>query len=397
MRSSTFTNGARLWDGVVSGGLTPTSYLATAPVGTLPATASISMIGPARCRRIGISTGPTPANSPASFALQYSDDGSVWEDAQSWSGMTWTPWESRTFAVPDTGEHQHWRLVFMATAGGSVLDLTELRFWRGTVGDVELQARAEVVFMAPGNDGAAQIYIGLEVYEDAAAAARGFNFYQFRVFGDTSAVRSQASNSGLRNVPLTDNNFDWAAAANGRRIAFVARIGSVDVPCYQGLGKPYELPSVHPYPAVNAGTSDTEFGVATSTSPNFRGFSSPGRFGMVVRYPDNVWRVHANRFLSGGSESGDTSTPGKVYPTALAPSGRQPRFRESLDGSRPLYELVLLSTSPVHSWGELDGCYWTPGFNLIAGQTINYDGYQHTVFQNCFRVSDADFFALRQD
>lgn len=396
MRSTSMTNGARLWDGVAGGGLAASSYPASAT--SLPATATIAMIGPSRCRRVSVSIGATPANGPGSFALEYSDDdGATWVQAQAWTGVTWAAWETRGFGAVDAGEHERWRVIFTATAGGGTLEVTELRFFRGTTGDVELQARAEAVLMAPGNAGGEQIYIGLEVYEDAAAAARGFNFYQFRAFGESAAVRSQASNSGLRNVPLTDNAFTWWAAANGRRIAAVAKIGAVYVPLYQGFGKPYELPSVHPYPAVNAGTGNSEFGVATSTSPNFRGFSSPGRYGMVARYPDNQWRQHANRYQTGSGDGGDNVTTGKVYPTAMSPGGRLPDMRESLDGSRPLYELVLVCTSPAHTWGELDGCYWTPGFNLIPEQVIPFEGFDHKVFQNTFRNADADFFAIRQD
>jgi len=393
--SNGFANSTRLWDGLVG---TTAEFASRAAA--LPANAGISMIGAADVRRVSITTTNNQLFAPAGFRVEYSDNGSSWTEAIAYANVEWTSTEARSFAVPDVGLHLHWRVVFTASVNGGaagIVEVQELRFYRGVVGDMQLQQRAEAVLAAPGNDGLDAIYIGIELYEDAAAAARSFNFYQFRSFDPLVAVRSQANNSGLTNVPLSSNNFTWWAAVNGRRIAGVAKIGAVYVPFYQGLGKPYELPSVHPYPAINAGTSSNEAGVATSTDPNFRGFSHPGRYGLRARYPDNVWRPHSNRFLSGSSETGDSATPGKVYPAATTNGGRESDFREALDGSRVLYEIVLTSIDPRHMWGELDGCYFTPGFNLVPEQNITMARFDHMVFQNCFRNAAADFFAIRQD
>lgn len=391
--SMRFANGfdvpARLWNDSVS---------AAARIAALPGNAGISMIGAADVRRVVLSIA-TVANAPAAFRVEYSDDGSSWSLAQAFSGVSWVANETRSFAINDVGVHVHWRVVFTASVGGGtagLIDITQLRFYRGVTGDIQLQFRAEWVVSAPGNDGTDAIYIGMELYEDPLVAARNMNFYQFRSYSPVASVRTQASNSGLRNVPLTSNNFTWWLAINGRRFTGVAKIGAIYIPFYQGLGKPYELPSVHPYPAINAGTSDSEAALPTSTSGNFRGFSSPGRYGMTARYPDGAWRVHSNRYESSG-DSGDSATTGKVYPACQWTNGQLSNFRESLDGSRPLYEIVLCNTSPRHMWGELDGCYFTPGFNLVPEVIVRSQGFDHMVFQNTFRNAAADFFAIRQD
>lgn len=389
--SDGFANPSRLWDNQAG-----TGSNAQATAATLPASAGFSMIGPADVRRVNVSIYDVPSRYPTAFRVEYSDDGQAWQTAATFTGIQWSnTGESRTFNVPSAGQHLYWRAVFTASTSGQV-EITELRFLKGTTGDIELHRRPEWIVSAPGNDGLDAIFLGVELYEDAAVAARSFNFYQFRAYDPQVMVRSQGANSGLRNVPLTSNNFNWWAAVNGRRITGVAKIGAVYVPFYQGLGKPYELPSVHPYPAINAGTGSDADGVATSTSPNFRGFSSPGQYGMVARYPDGVWRPHSNRYSSGG-DAGDGSTRGKVYPAALNNGGRLADFREALDGTRVLYEIVLTSNDPRHMWGELDGCYFTPGFNLVPETTIRMDGFDHLVFQNTFRNAAADFFAIRQD
>ena len=389
-RTTNMVNGDRLWDRQV-GNFNPATRSG------LPATAAIQMIGTAEVRRVSVAVADNPDRMPTAFRLEWSDNGAAWTEAQAWAGVEFIANERREFMVDGSpGAHAYWRLVVSAVGSGTDLELAEVAFWQGVNTDVELSARGEWIVSGPGSDGADTIFVGLELYEDAALAARSFNFYQFRAYDPLRSVRTQGANSGLRNVPLSSNNFTWWVAANGRRFVGVAKIGAVYVPFYQGLGKPYELPSVHPYPAVNAGTSDEEQGVATSPSANFRGFSSPGRYGLVARYPDNVWRVHANRYQS-SSDVGDGDTQGKVYPAAMDAQGTEPDFRENLDGTRQLYEIVLAHVNPRHLWGELDGCYWSPGFNLVPESTITMDGFSHLVFQNTFRSGLADFFAIRQD
>lgn len=387
--ASAFNTPANLWDENADTYATSTA---------LPASAGMSMIGPAEVRRVTIGMWQTQARYPSAFRVEYSDNGSSWTPAETYTDVSFGYRETRTFSVAPVGEHLYWRVVFTASIGGVgvPVEIAGIGFLKGLTGNIELHRRAEWVVRAPGNEGTDKFCIGVEVFEDAAIAARSFNFYHFRNHDAVAPVRTQAANSGMRNVPLSSNNFTWWLAVSGRRFTGVAKIGAVYVPFYQGLGKPYELPSVHPYPAINAGTSNQENGVATSVDPNFRGFSSPGRYGLVARYPDGNWRPHSNRFNQGNDQP-DNNTPAKVYPASMDASGNRANLREALDGTRPLYEILLTSSNPMHSWGELDGCYFTPGFNLVPEVVVKMDGFDHLTFQNCFRNAADDFFAIRQD
>lgn len=395
-RTTNMVDGARLWDQVATGGATVIATLAT---GSLPAFAAIEMIGAAAVGQIAIGTYSTPSRAPAAFALDWSDNGSDWTEAQAWAGVAFAANERRTFAVTTApGAHRHWRIRFTALASMAQpqLELTELDFLLLGASDIALNRRAEFILKAPGNDGASEIYIGGELFEDSTTGAASFNFYGMRAYDPSKPVRSQPNVSSMTNVPLSASAFDWDAYVNGRRIVAVPRIGTVFVPFYQGFGKPYELPSAHPYPGINAGMGSTENRLVSSTSADFRGFSSPGRYGLWARYPDNVWRPHANRWQQSFDQP-DTGTTGKVYPASLGTGGLEPALRENLDGSRPLFEIVLFNTTPRHVWGELDGCYWLPGLGVSAGQNVAMDGFGHVVYSNAFRVGYADFFAIRED
>lgn len=394
-RTTNMTDGARLWDQVTSGA----TAAATRAAGALPAFGAIAMIGAAEVGQIAIGAHQTPGRAPAAFALDWSDNGTDWTQTQAWAGVTFGASERRTFAVTSApGPHAFWRVRFTAlvTPAETQLEVTELDFLAAGAPDIILNRRAEFILKAPGNDGVSEIYIGGELYEDTSTGAASFNFYGMRAYDPTKPVRAQPNASALTNVPLSSSAFDWAAYVNGRRIVAVARIGTVYVPFYQGLGKPYELPSVHPYPAVNAGCGSSETRLVSSTSADFRGFSSPGRYGLWARYPDNVWRAHANRFQQSFDQP-DTATAGKVYPASLGTGGIEPALRENLDGSRPLFELVLFNSTPRHVWGELDGCYFVPGLNVSPEQVVNMDGFGHVVYPNTFRVGYADFYAIRED
>jgi hypothetical protein len=58
--------------------------------------------------------------APATFDLDYSDNGTSWTTAASFTGVSWTSSETQTFATGVTSSHLYWRLNVTATVGGSI-------------------------------------------------------------------------------------------------------------------------------------------------------------------------------------------------------------------------------------------------------------------------------------
>ncbi|WP_408951551.1 hypothetical protein [Lysobacter sp. Hz 25] len=376
-----------------------TDTWAMRPVVDLPAHATVEMIGPAAVKTVTLGIGDTGARGPAAFELQRSDDGAAWSRVQAWSGQTWpTAKMRRSYPVTSTSTPaRFWRVLLTATAGGDPLEVNDVSFHTDLNADFELEDRAQWIVQAPGLDGQKAIYIGAELYEDPARAAYNLNWYGFRSHNPLRSLRTQVNVSGLRCLPLRNGPFAYWLSINGQRVVIVARIGTVYVSAYLGFVNAYEPPSIHEYPLAIGACGSAETLTPDATDANFRSFFDPGRYGLVVNYPDNVWRLHANRYASGANEYGDTETPGKVYPSAMSTSGDRPYLRENLDGTSPVLPLILGSSNPRHPLGEFDGCGWTTGFSTASESRIDHDDADWLAFQNTFRISPDNYFALRLD
>ena len=391
-RTGNFTNLAALFDNSVD-------TWATRAVADLPALAGVELIGPVSVRAVTLGIGDSGARGPAAFELQRSDNGAAWSTVQGWSGQTWpTARARRTFIVSAASPTaRHWRVQVTATAGAGPLEVNDVSFHTDLNADYELEDRGQWIVKAPGLDGTKSIFIGAELYEDAARAAYNLNWYGFRSYNPLLGLRSQVNNSGLRNLPLRNGAFAYWLAINGQRVVIVARIGTVYVSAYLGYATAYEPPSIHEYPLVIGACGSNDGGTPDMTDANFRNFFDPGRYGLVANYPDNLWRPHSNRYASGANEYGDGESGGKVYPSAMSTSGDRPYLRDNLDQSSPLLPLILGNANPRHPWGEFDGCAWTTGFSTASESRIEKDGATWMAFQNTFRTAADNFFAVRMD
>lgn len=390
--TGSFSNLGNLFDGTVD-------TFGSCPVANLPVIAGIEMIGPMSVRAITVGVGDAVNRGVSAFELQSSVDGATWTKVQGWTGVRWVSNRGRqTFVV--TGNPtaaRYWRVLFTAANGGTVLDCSELSFHTDLNADFELEDRAQWIVQAPGLDGLKAIFVGAELYEDAARAAYNLNWYGFRSHNPLRSLRSQVNVSGLRCLPLRNGPFAYWLAINGQRVVIVARIGTVYVSAYLGFVNAYEPPSIHEYPLAIGACGSAETLTPDMTDANFRCFFDPGRYGLVANYPDNVWRVHTNRYAVGANEYGDSETPGKVYPSAMSTSGDRAYLRENLDGSSPVLPLVLGSANPRHSLGEFDGCGWTTGFSTASESRIDHESAAWMAFQNAFRTSPDNYFALKLD
>jgi hypothetical protein len=119
--------------------------------------------------------------------------------------------------------------------------------------------------------------------------------------------------------------------------------------------------------------------------PLATGLSGDEDSSLRLRLATGTWRGFC-------TTAGD-QTFGHVWPFAYT----QPSvfdWRPNLDGSYPLFPIVLLDHTP-NIYGELDGMYATTGFSQSVENTITINGIPHLVVQNVFRNTKADFFAVR--
>ena len=68
----------------------------------------------------------------------------------------------------------------------------------------------------------------------------------------------------------------------------------------------------------------------------------------------------------------------------------------NIDGSYTLFPIIPHQVSPTgETYGELDGCYFVPGYSNAVENLVVADGFKHLVVQNTFRATGASYWALK--
>jgi hypothetical protein len=343
--------------------------------------------------------------APKSWRIQWKNNsGDAWTTAQTWTNQTWSSSnEQRQITLTAApGAHRYWRFEVTDTI------LTELRmstllFRAKSLDTYSVNDHMEYVWKAPGLDGTKSIYIGLQSYGSTDADTWNLGFCGFRSFNTGAGVDVQTNNSGMRWMSLIKSPISYWFVANGQRVIIVAKFSGIYAMAYLGFGLPYETPTVHEFPCIIAAGHDDKTLRYDSQSADYRYPPDPGDGSMAAFYPDAQWRLHANRQVSsspGAEGQAATTIGGKVWPNALVGDGDQTPFqiRENIDGTHPLLPTILYHhLSPIHTWGEMDGVYWTPGFSTVSEALIREQGFNHMVVNNLFRTGTQHYAAIRLD
>ena len=380
------------------------SSLATAA--TTTSYIEFEMIVATSVRRVFLQApGSTANRMPTSITLQWKDNpGDAWTTAQVFSKGSWATSEGAMFLTSsDPGAHKYWKVDMSGATTSTAIG--ELFLYRDTTGTITCNERAELVWEAPGLDGARPARMSMRTYANVAADIFNVGINGFRTWDATQLTSAQpgASYSGaFKGFLSASSPLGYWFIANGQRVIVISKIGTVYQICYAGFGYPYEPPSVHPYPMIVAGSYKNITARYSLTDADFRNPTDPGRGSMSAYYPDSVWREHSNRLITGSSTEGNVDTTagftGKVWPTNYrAATTAIDYLKENLDSTRFLIPCVLYNSTPRHTWGELDGLYWTTGFGLTAETVIREDRFDHIVVPNAFRNGAKDYGAVRLD
>lgn len=393
-RTSNMVNGPALWD------RNPGTY-AEIEATSLPAYAAVQLRYPSEVKAIDLTIFGI-GYAPEDFELEYSDNGSSWTSAQSWPDQEWSgDYQSRSYAVTGTpGAHLYWRLKVTSVVSEDSLRLMEVSLRLTQNHEYYLDTRVEIIFEGYGYDGTRNFKFGAEFYEDTSTQTYNFSWYAMRNLNQYLSLRDQLPDVELVNLPLTNQPFTYWFFVNGQRVVIVARIGSVYLSAYLGFGFPYDLPTVHDWPMIIAAGSSEETRKFDYAGPLLRSITDPCRSSMKAYFPTSGWRSFSNIYDISNTDVADSAVEGSVWPASMAHGNQNDwwPYRDNLDGTMPLFATVLCHRSnPTHVWGELDGVYVTTGFNNSPEAIITKDGYDHIVFQNVFRNTYQDFFAVRMD
>lgn len=376
------------------------------------------------------------------FRLQYSDNGTAWTTALTVSSSpTYALGESKDFAVPGTpGSHVYWRILLDSIQGGSTTTVA----WMNMLlleadGTVANHFGSEVIFKAPGNSGTEEIYVGIRSEYDAAAG--WYNLFMNGYTGFDANEQSWFKQPGALNmfgaqypyavpmVPCWDTTMPYWFVASGRSFRFGVKVSTSYEGGYLGYILPYATPGQYPYPLAVGGSlvptdtprsSEWRYSYAhwkhgVYPGPGVDSYAaSEGRWAtLYLRNPDGEWGYFGNRGDS-NSQPEDIYGPNQSSSAPYAPSGswrcvwphamndqwgtgKRP-YRECLGGGYILQPCILMQRAPYSAvFGELEGTYSISGYQNAAENTTTWGGKTVVVFQQAYRNTTHEFWALSLD
>lgn len=218
--------------------------------------------------------------------------------------------------------------------------------------------------------------------------------------------------------------------ASGRSLRFAVKVSTSYEGGYLGFILPYASPGQYPYPLAVGGSLVPQDGARSAewrySYANWRHGVYPGPGGSIapssdgvhatlyLRDPGGEWRYFANRPNNGTSTAEGIYGPNQSYGAPYSPNaawrsvwphcmndqwanGKRP-YRDCLGGGYLLQPCILLqrALSPM-VFGELEGTYAISGYQNAPENTASYGGKTHVVFQNAYRNSVHEFWALSLD
>lgn len=405
-RSASFAGHETLFDGVWNSGTGVT-------ISTFPATLNVEMFKPTEVRSFAIAIANLTTTTPAAFSIDWSDDGSSWTTAQSWSGQTWTlTFQRRDYVLSSApGAHRYWRIRFTASNGANAL-IRQVRLFGDAAGKWDVSSRFEFAWKAPGVDGAQEIITAGYTATNTGADSYNIGFRSFRYWLDPDlSVMDVPNASGAKFLLLSKTPTAYWLVANGGRVIVATRTSSVYQFAYSGFGLPYETPAVHTFPMLCGAThtvstkrwdAANEGGYRNPCDPGADSSTDGSDGSLAAMMPDGSWLQCANRYTSGSASDGAAAagTRGRTWPYSGGTDGSplSDHLRDCVDGTKPLLPIMIFKpTAPIHPWGEFDGIYWTTGFANTAESVIVDGAIDHLSFPNVNRSAINAFAAIALD
>ena len=304
---------------------------------------------------------------------------------------------------------------FTIVAGGTAFVATDTITFVMTLPWRTLRASAgqNYIWSAPGNDGLANIIVGVNRFLSVAGDYDDLQLLGAFGFDAGQGFTTQPGGNTEEYLPLLRvGSMPFWFCANGRRVVIVVKVSTNYQSAYLGFINTYASPSQFPYPLAIGGSMSWGNGVAVALPPvddprwrwsyngtqmhafpmAYNGTSLDSFSQMRLRTPDGTWKGF-------DFNTADMGTPGKIWPYV----GSMNNLRANLDGSYFLLPILLtyddgISTNVINernTYGELDGVAAVTGYNQVSENTVTVGLLEWLVVQDTFRTTTTDYFALK--
>ena len=243
-------------------------------------------------------------------------------------------------------------------------------------------------------DGTEAIHTGIRRIETPASQIWNWRMRNYTGFASGRDWNTQPGVSPDLFTAFWDNDMLYWFQVDSRRYTVAAKVSTTFHALYQGFFLPFGSPTEYPFPSVLIGEKD-DSEAHTSTATDF-GFVTEPIINGTLRQVDGVW-VNA----------GDSPTVGNFWlwpaSTAFGGAGSIWENHENFDSGDHQLMPILLGQGPTGGatepltaevFGVLDGVNIVTGFGNSSETILSIGGTDWVVFQDIFRTSRENFWAM---
>lgn len=241
------------------------------------------------------------------------------------------------------------------------------------------QTTTLVSLRGEGLSGLDEIYCSIGAFENSTAG-----YYNWEVCGAWAwrsgrALGAHPMSSAKRYIYLWNTSIPYWMVATPRRIIMLAKISTTYQVMYLGLGDPPATEAQYPYPLIIGGCGDTAAQSYSATGTVNSAFcSNNGPNGLISR-PGGDW-----------DSIGPTTCPAvsQMYEWKAS-------MLTDISGGYVFEPIFIVDYNRRATYAALDGIYRVSGFNNSSENIITSGEISHLAFQDVYRTSYGDYFALR--
>jgi hypothetical protein len=350
---------------------------------------------------------------PTRIRLYRSEDGFYWDRVQTWTGLSWSPGETKLLALP-----------------------ADLAYFSSSTLTGGVRRPCKYVLQGPGYDAERRVYVGFEIIQDFTDGNQGFRFQGYTGYDGSLDFDNQLNALPFSDTPLfiIDNSgedIDYWLYVNSQRITACLRSAAGDyAQFYVGFVSSFANPDQHPNPLFLGGTTPnigtdtvTAFLLHNEADSRNAAFWDPGTNGAkLLDYKGDWLSVNNNREITSLGRYPITSVSDNecfIQPwhfgtcTAVATFGDYTypqtgnnfdvngdhflkRQIISLQDELPVFDAIVSSPDYGHV-GALQGVIGVSGAGaLVPEQTITVGGVTYRIFPKRTLRDDAQYVGIAE-
>ena len=376
---------------------------------------------PTIVREVAMTGDATAANSPTYFSIQWSNDRVTWNNMETYTGVSWTNTELKTFTYADgfiSTQHPDSTSPYRS---GRVEDqgVTTFAITPGTGRECQNDFWS---WQGPGYDASRRVFIHMRGHFQPAVTTA--NIEMWAGVGFDAAITNPNFQPGTDATPrvlmMNSSTVTYWFYVNSFRVIIVVKSGALSYSsAYVGFLGSFVQPEFFPFPLAVIGTGNNWLTTFDTANNHHSSIVDPGSDMFSYRRWDSQWIFGRGRASGGAADNNTAVNSGLrcgVWPAynmgatnnnswpgsggtgnTSAGTGRLiDRLVPTLQNELPLMPAIMMDCE-YGNIGVLADAFVAPsGGILVPEQTLTIGADTYRVFPNRDRRTNADWFAIKE-